>query len=307
MGRPMVVEPPQIYGFTFNEVKSIKASTGKVIACHFASDGNLIAHGGHDKKATLWYTDTMEQKTMLEEHSSLITDVCFSPSMPRLATSSFDKTVKVWDVDNGHHSLCTFMGHSASVFSLDFHPLRDDLICSCDGDGEVRYWSGYNGNCMGVFKGGTAHVRFQPRLGRYLAAAQENVISILDAETQACCHSLQGHVKPVHTVCWDPSGEFLATVSEDSVRVWNLGLGSEGEFIHELRCTGNKFHSCVFHPVYSSLLVIGCYQSLELWNMHEKKTMTLPAHEVLIASLAASSVTQLVASAGHDKIVKLWK
>lgn len=48
-------------------------------------------------------------------------------------------------------------------------------------------------------------------------------------------------------------------------------------------------------------------QSLELWNMNENKTMTLSAHEGLIASLAVSTVAGLVASAGHDKIVKLWK
>jgi WD40 repeat protein len=50
------------------------------------------------------------------------------------------------------YSLRTFTGHSASVMSLDFHPNKDDLICSCDGDGEVRYWSINNGSCIRVFK-----------------------------------------------------------------------------------------------------------------------------------------------------------
>lgn len=44
------------------------------------------------------------------------------------------------------------MGHSATVMSLDFHPNKDDLIASCDGDGEVRYWSITNGSCARVFK-----------------------------------------------------------------------------------------------------------------------------------------------------------
>lgn len=294
-------------GFTFTEVSSVRASTSKVVCCHFSSDGKLLASGGHDKKAVLWFTDTLKPKTTLEEHSSLITDVRFSPSMARLATSSFDKTVRVWDADNPGYSLRTFTGHSSGVMSLDFHPNKEDLICSCDGDGEIRYWSINNGSCARVFKGGTAQVRFQPRLGRYLAAAAENVVSILDAETQTCRHSLKGHTKPIHSVCWDPSGELLASVSEDSVRVWTLRSGSEGDCLHELSCNGNKFHSCVFHPTYSSLLVIGCYQSLELWNMTENKTMTLSAHEGLIASLAVSTVAGLVASASHDKIVKLWK
>ncbi|GAY60168.1 hypothetical protein CUMW_199910 [Citrus unshiu] len=288
-------------GFSFKEANSVRASTSKVICCHFSSDGKLLATGGHDKKAVLWHTDTLKSKTNLEEHSSLITDVRFSPSMPRLATSSFDKTVRVWDADNPGYSLRTFMGHSASVMSLDFHPNKDDLICSCDGDGEIRYWSINNGSCTRVFKGGTAQMRFQPHLGRYLAAAAENVVSILDAETQACRLSLQGHTKPIDSVCWDPSGELLASVSEDSVRVWTVGSGSEGECVHELSCNGNKFHSCVFHPTYPSLL------SLELWNMSENKTMTLTAHEGLIAALAVSTETGYVASASHDKFVKLWK
>lgn len=157
-------------------------------------------------------------------------------------------------------------------------------------------------------------MRFQPRLGRYLAAAAENIVSILDVETQICIHSLQvnyllletifswdisfasllynnaawtkfprnsvshfyyllssspnqissfklqGHTKHVHSVCWDPSGEYVVSVSEDSVRVWSLSSGNDGECVHELSCSGNKFHSCVFHPTYPHLLVIGCYQ-----------------------------------------------
>ncbi|KAB1204545.1 Transcriptional corepressor LEUNIG [Morella rubra] len=178
-------------GFTFADVNSVRASTSKVICCHFSSDGKLLASGGHDKKAVLWYTDSLKMKSSLEEHSALITDVRFSPTMPRLATSSFDKTVRVWDADNPGYSLRNFVGHSASVMSLDFHPNKDDVICSCDGDGEIRYWSINNGSCSRVFKGGTTQIRFQPRLGRYLAAAAENVVSILDVETQACRHSLK--------------------------------------------------------------------------------------------------------------------
>lgn len=72
--------------------------------------------------------------------------------------------------------------------------------------------------------------------------------------------SSQGHKNLVHSVCWDLSGEYVASVSDDLVRVWNVGSGSKGEFVHELSCTGNKFHTCVFHPTYP-ILVIGCYEA----------------------------------------------
>lgn len=66
---------------------------------------------------------------------------------------------------------------------------------------------------------------------------------------------LQGHTEVVHSVCWDAKGDYLASVSHDSVRVWSLASG--GECIHELIFNGNNFQSCVFHPSYSTLLVIG--------------------------------------------------
>lgn len=86
-------------GFTFREVNSIGASDKKLICCDFSSDGKLLATGGHDKKAILFYTDTLKPKISFEEHLMLITDVRFNASMAYLATSSFDKTIRVWDAD----------------------------------------------------------------------------------------------------------------------------------------------------------------------------------------------------------------
>lgn len=72
---------------------------------------------------------------------------------------------------------------------------------------------------------------------------------------------VQRHAQPVQAVCWDPTGEVLASVSEDSVRICGFGsIGGEGDCLHELISSGNKFHSCIFHPTYASLLVIGCYE-----------------------------------------------
>ena len=41
--------------------------------------------------------------------------------------------------------------------------------------------------------------------------------------------------------------------------------------------------------------------------MAKNKSMTIPAHDGLIAALAASEATCMVAFASHDKSVKLWK
>lgn len=54
-------------------------------------------------QAVLWYTDSLQRKSttraeVRDTHS--ITDVRFSPNRPRLATSSADKAVRVWEECN---------------------------------------------------------------------------------------------------------------------------------------------------------------------------------------------------------------
>ncbi|CAL5427237.1 unnamed protein product [Camellia sinensis] len=264
-----------------------------------SNDGKLLA------KVILWSMDTLKTETTPEEHQYLITDVRFRPNSSQLATASFDKSVRLWDAANPSYCLNAYTGHPNHVISLDFHPKKNDLFCFCDSNNEIRYWNINPFTCARVSKqGGRAHVRFQPISGHVLAAASDKVVSTFDVETDRQTHTFQGHSGVVNYLCWDLNGDYLASVSEESVKVWSL---TSKECIHELSSNGSQFHSCVFHPSYSALLVIGGMRSLELWNMAENKSMTISGHDNIIAALAESPVTGMVASASLDSSVKLWK
>jgi|UniRef100_A0A2N9ITU7 WD40 repeat protein len=292
-------------GFTFSEVGCIRTRNSKVTCCHFSSDGKLLASAGHDRKVVLWNMDTLQTESTPEEHKLVITDVRFRPNSSQLATASVDKSVRLWDAANPSYCMPAYTAHTSAVMSLDFHPKKTDLLCFCDNDNEIRYWNINPFSCTRIFKGGMAQVRFQPRIGHLLAAASDKVVSIFDVEADRKTLSFQGHSEMVNYICWDANGDYLASVSQNLVKVWSL---ASGDCIQELSSNGNQFHSCVFHPRYSTLLVIGGNSSLELWNMAENKSMTIAAHENIISALAQTpSNTGMVASASHDNSVKLWK
>ncbi|PPR91759.1 hypothetical protein GOBAR_AA28918 [Gossypium barbadense] len=243
-----------VKGFTFAEVGCIRTRNSKVTCCHFSSDGKFLASSGHDKKVVLWNMDTLRTVSSPEEHKLVITDVRFRPNSTQLATASVDKSVRIWDAAKPSYCVQAYNGHSSPVMSLDFHPRKTELFCFCDNDNEIHYWNLNLFSCMRMSKGGMAQVRFQPRLGHFLAAASDKVVSIFDVETDRQILTFQGHSEIVNYICWDVNGDYLASVSHDLVKLWSVATG---ECIQELSSGGNQFHSCVFHPSYSTLLVIG--------------------------------------------------
>ncbi|KAJ6367749.1 hypothetical protein OIU78_000332 [Salix suchowensis] len=274
-------------GFTFEEIGCLSSSKSKVLCCHFSSDGKMLASSGHEKKVSIWNMEDFQYSKSSEGHSLLVTDVRFRPSSSILATASFDRTVRIWDAAKPSISLFKLHGHTEQVMSLDFHPRKVDLLCSCDGNDEIRLWNVNNRRCMRISKGATRQVRFQPGIGKLMATSTGNIINVIDVEVGNLMWNLKGHSKEVLSICWDTSGEYIASVSEDSARVWSV---AGGNCLGKLHSNGNKFRSCAFHPGYSLLMIIGGYQVLEFWSPTDgDKTWSVPAHGGLIAALAKFS------------------
>lgn len=246
--------------------------------------------------------------TKPEEHTNFITDIRFRPNSTQLATSSSDGTVRLWNAAERTGALQIFLGHSSHVTSVDFHPKLTEILCSCDDNGEIRFWTvGQNAasRVSRVKQGGTGRVRFQPRIGKLLAVAAGNTVNMIDIDTDTSLHSqAKVHTSEVNCICWDETGEYLASASQESVKVWSV---ASGQCIHELRSHGNQYQSCIFHPRYPKVLIVGGYQTVELWSVADNQRNVVPAHEGLIAALAHSPLTGSIASASHDRWVKLWK
>jgi len=62
----------------------------------------------------------------LKGHTDGATPVTFSPDGKRLASGSFDRTVKLWDVATGKEQ-ATLKGHTSGVYSVVYSP--DGKMC----------------------------------------------------------------------------------------------------------------------------------------------------------------------------------
>ena len=83
----------------------------------------------------------MESKKCIKTitgHENIITSVKFLPSGDQLATSSWDKTIKVWESKTGF-CLKTFAGHEGKIYDFDINDGGTRMI-SCSNTQEIIYW-----------------------------------------------------------------------------------------------------------------------------------------------------------------------
>jgi WD40 repeat protein len=82
----------------------------------------------------------------LEGHSSWVSSVAFSHDSTRLASASYDRTVKIWDASSGA-CLQILKGHSDWVSSVAFSHDSTQLA-SASGDRTVKIWDASSGACL---------------------------------------------------------------------------------------------------------------------------------------------------------------
>ena len=75
---------------------------------------------------------------MLKGHTSTVDSVAFSPDGQRIVSGSYDKTLKIWDANNGKE-LQTLTGHTKWVSSVAFSPDGQRIVSGSE-DKKVKIW-----------------------------------------------------------------------------------------------------------------------------------------------------------------------
>lgn len=116
------------------------------------SSGDIVAAGSLEPyDVYIWSLKTGQLLDILSSHTAPVSSVCFSPPSAMsdngsiLASSSWDMTVKVWDVF-GRQGLLETLIHSSEVVTCDFHPsVKNELISTTLG-GQAFLWDTEEGS-----------------------------------------------------------------------------------------------------------------------------------------------------------------
>jgi WD40 repeat protein len=213
----------------------------------------------------------------LRGHDDLVTRVLFDPKGCRLASSSDDGALRVWDGtppgESPGRPCVTLLGHTHKVFGLAFSP-----------DGQ-----------------------------RLASASQDETVRVWDVATTREVHTLRGHAGTVFAVRFGSDRRLFSGGYDETVRLWDPGSGRLLDTLSRPEARARSLATSADGKSLATSSITPPYD-VWLWDLREgensfrieKRVSLLEGHNGPAFGLSFSPDGKTVATAGTDGKVILW-
>jgi len=278
----------------------------------FSPDGELLAAGSDDSTVWLWDLRDREYPRPIAEPlagpGGTVFTVAFSPDGRTLAAGSRDGSVYLWDLSGpaGPERLGDPLAGAAGwVQAVAFSP--DGRTLAAGSAGEVRLWDWRAAQVTATLPhtGPVTSLTFGASAGTLVTAAADGTARLWRLPGPV----LGGDGVPVNNLDFSPDGLRLA-VASGGVRLWRVtGPAPLGPPI--TNPTGFS-GAAVFTSDGDALVVSDRAGQLRTWDLGRPdrpvpRGPAIPGHDLRIEQMAASPDRTVLASAGDDERVRLWR
>jgi guanine nucleotide-binding protein subunit beta-2-like 1 protein len=257
-----------------------------------AENPNVIISGSRDKTVIVWSINGPQgnygyAKRALRGHNHFVSDVVFSSDAQCAISSSWDGTLRLWDVTDGH-CIRRFVGHTKDVLSValsaDNRQIvsggRDRVIKLWNTVGECKYDLNdrLNGHTEWV-----SCVRFSPSNPLLVSCGWDKKVKVWNLVVDTDKNKLEINLKQtfakhngyLNTVTVSPDGSLCASGGKDGIaNLWDLHEVKDKDRdmpLHSLDA-GDIIHCLAFSPN-RYWLVAATQSSIKIWDLESKESV----------------------------------
>lgn len=241
---------------------------------------NIVVSTSRDKKMMVWKYNAAgsidsvgHPLRALSGHSQAIADFCLSSNGKFALTGSWDKTLRLWDLETGS-TLRTFVGHSSDVLSVALSPDNRQIV-SGSRDRSIKLWNTLS-ECKFTLDEGkhtdwVSCVRFSPCQDETLivSCGWDKLVKVWELGKCVLKTDLKGHKAPLYNVTISPDGSLCASGGREGIAMlWDV---NEGRHLDALLVSGSINALC-FSPC-NYWLCVATDSAIKIWNLEEKKVI----------------------------------
>lgn len=240
-----------------------------------------------------------------ESHRDGIVEVVFSPSGGQLATGSRDKTVKLWDTTTGRE-LLTLPPFDDEVSDVKFS--RDGRFLAVASKGKnVGIWDvAAKSPLLNLAVGSEVNgVFFSPDGSQVVTGDEEGRVMVWELKPGVLPRTVGLHDKEVGGVAYSPDGTVVASASADgTARLWNTASGA---VVHQLEGHKQLVNGVAFSPNGKMLATSSIDTTVKLWGVASGVELrTLTGHTNMVSDVAFSPNGKSLATASWDRTARIW-
>ncbi|MGK7898032.1 MAG: tetratricopeptide repeat protein, partial [Xenococcus sp. (in: cyanobacteria)] len=223
----------------------------------FSDDGQIIAFVSN-KNIHIWDLERERLMNTLVGHKDIVRSINFSPNGRNIISSSYDNTVKLWDLKG--NLLKNFTGYDAN-FSPD-----GKIIALANYDNTIQFWD-LNGELITTIEGD--RFLFSPDGKTIASSSEDKTIKIWNLGGELLA-TLRGHKDYILSVNFSFDGKTIASSSEDkTIKIWNLN----GDLISTLTGHEEQVIDLVFSPDNMTIASASTDKTINLWILDLDKLM----------------------------------
>jgi WD40 repeat protein len=279
----------------------------------YSPDGRLLASTG--AVARVWEVRTGRLLLSLRGHTRQVLRVVFSPDGSRLATSSADGSVRVWDAATGQQLVSIERPTGYFSNGLAFSPDSRQIACDEGGPNATaaKFWDAATGKELfswqvpepppGRVPDPLKGVALSPD-GKYMAAFGFGSIWLVEVQTKkAVPLTVPSH--GIHRVVFSRDGSRLAAAGlNGQVRIWQVPTGN---VLTTMRFFAGRIWGFAFSPDDRYLAAAGSDHTVQVVNVADGRgIMALRGHAGVVYAAVFSPDGRQIASAGNDGTIRFW-
>jgi cytochrome c len=230
-----------------------------VNAVAFLKDGQMVTAGA-DAKIAIWTHGRQQPDQIFEGHAAPIVSLAVSPDGARLASASWDHTVRIWSLGDGAQQVLE--GHAQNVNGVAFTPDGWSLV-SAGYDRELRIWPLAGGTANVITLASPLNAVAVAPDGEIVTGGADGTLRFLKSEGQESGEVQVGQTPIVALV-----------ISPDGTSVAVAGIGGNVAVIDRkarriartLVDPGSPVWSVAFLPDDATLLTGGADGKIRRWN-----------------------------------------